>query len=129
MRHSSTGSRQQPVETGPSEGGQDTKVLHIINGEHYAGAERVQDLLAGQLGSLGYPVGLACVKPDQFPKLRQAADAPLYEVPMRSRFDLWPVRRLIAIIREEGYQLLHAHTPRTLLLATLAIVLILLPAK
>ena len=24
-----------------------TRVLHVINGEHYSGAERVQDLLAG----------------------------------------------------------------------------------
>ena len=29
-----------------------TKVLHLINGEFYAGAERVQDLLAMQLGPL-----------------------------------------------------------------------------
>ncbi len=112
-----------PCQPPPASGAHGTtaiKVLHVINGEHYAGAERVQDLLAGQLGSLGYRVGLACVKPGRFPKLRQAADAPLYELPMRGRFDLRPAGRLVRIIRREGYQLLHAHTPRTLLLATLA---------
>ena len=30
------------------------------------------------------------------------------------------LRRLVRVIREEGYQLLHAHTPRTLLVAALA---------
>ena len=30
------------------------RVLHVINGEHYAGAERVQDLLAATLPELGF---------------------------------------------------------------------------
>ena len=29
-------------------------VLHVINGEHYAGAERVQDLLAKRLPEFGF---------------------------------------------------------------------------
>lgn len=95
-------------------------VLHVINGEHYSGAERVQDLLAGRLPECGFQVGLACVKPDKFPELRQTRSAPLYEVPMRGRFDLRPVWRLVRIIRREGYDLVHAHTPRTVLLAALA---------
>ena len=96
------------------------RVLHVINGEHYSGAERVQDLLAQRLPRLGYAVGLACVKPDQFPEMRESRQAPLYEVPMRGKFDLRPVGRLVRIIREEGYDLLHAHTPRTALLAGIA---------
>ena len=96
------------------------RVLHVINGEHYAGAERVQDLLAGRLPELGVEVGLACVKPDQFPRVCDTWDAPLYRVPMKSRFDLRSAGRLVRIVRDEGYQLLHAHTPRTLLVAALA---------
>lgn len=91
------------------------RVLHLINGEHYAGAERVQDLLAAGLGEFGFEVGLACLKPDQFPRKRQNQQAPLYEVPMRSRFDLRPIRQLVRIVRQHDYRLLHAHTPRTLL--------------
>jgi len=37
--------------------------LHLVNGEHYSGAERVQDLLARQLPRFGCEVGFACVKP------------------------------------------------------------------
>ena len=48
------------------------RVLHVINGEHYAGAERVQDLLASRLPELGFEVGFACMKPRLFPELRRA---------------------------------------------------------
>src|SRR4051794_18804302 len=68
-----------------------TRVLHVINGEYYAGAERVQDLLALQLPEFGYDVGFACVKPDRFPHQRRSQAAPLANLSMRSRFDLRPV--------------------------------------
>ncbi len=49
------------------------RVLHVINGEYYAGAERVQDLLAKNLPACGFSTGFACVKPDLFDKLRESA--------------------------------------------------------
>ncbi len=96
------------------------RVLHVINGEHYSGAERVQDLLAAALPSLGFDVGLACVKPGLFPQMRQARTAPLYDLRMNGPVDLRPARRLARLVRREGYALVHAHTPRTALLAALA---------
>lgn len=96
------------------------KVLHVINGEHYAGAERVQDLLALNLPKQGYDVGFACVKPLRFANCRKAKEAPLWQTPMRRRFDLAPARRLAAIIRREGYALVHTHTPRTAFVGRLA---------
>ena len=104
-----------------------TRVLHVINGEHYAGAERVQDLLAAELPGLGFEVGLACLKPDRFPKLRHTTDAPLYELPMRHRFDLRVVWRLVRIVRREGYELLHAHTPRSAMIASAASIIARVP--
>lgn len=93
------------------------RVLHVINGQHYAGAERVQDLLAWGLGQFGFEVGLACLKPGQFPATRQARQAPLYELPMRHPFDLRPVGQLVRIVRRQGYRLLHSHTARSALIA------------
>ncbi len=95
------------------------KILHVINGEHYAGAERVQDLLAMRLGELGFEVGFACLKPGQFAKVRQAKRAPLHEAAMRHRIDLRPIAELVRIVRTEGYQLLHAHTPRSALIGAI----------
>src|SRR5947199_9899838 len=68
------------------------RVLHLINGEHYAGAERVQDLLALCLPEQGFEIAFACVKPVKFPSARQSQNAQLFTLPMRSKFDLRPVR-------------------------------------
>lgn len=96
------------------------RVLHVINGEDYAGAERVQDHLALCLPAEGFEVGFACLKPRRFSEMRRAIDAPLYELPMRSKFDASPIRRLARLLRDEGYALVHTHTPRTALIGGLA---------
>ena len=50
-------------------------VLHIINGEHYSGAERVQDLLALRLPEFGYQVvGPICTAAEA---AARAKDGPL----------------------------------------------------
>ena len=96
------------------------RVLHVINGEHYSGAERVQDLLAQELPACGFDVSFACVKPDRFPEVRKYQAAPLYRVPMQSRFDLHCARQLSQLIQLERFNLVHAHTPRSLLVAAIA---------
>jgi glycosyltransferase involved in cell wall biosynthesis len=96
------------------------RVLHLINGEHYAGAERVQDLLAKRLPECGFSVGFACVKLDVFDAMREARDAPLYEVRMRTKFDLLTARRVAEIVRANDYRILHCHTVRTALIGGIA---------
>lgn len=96
------------------------KVLHIVNGEYYSGAERVQDNLALVLPALGYEVGFVCVKPGRFPEARQSKKSPLYCAPMRSWWDFSPLAMIEATCRREEITLLHAHTPRTALLAARA---------
>ncbi|MEE2640952.1 MAG: glycosyltransferase family 4 protein [Planctomycetota bacterium] len=96
------------------------KVLHVINGEHFSGAERVQDHLAANLPQFGYEVSFACVKPDLFPAKRDYQSAPLYETRMRGRLDILASRQITRLIREHEFDIVHAHTPRSALLATLA---------
>ncbi|MCA9155863.1 MAG: glycosyltransferase [Planctomycetales bacterium] len=96
------------------------RVLHVINGEHYSGAERVQDLLAQRLPDHGIEVAFACVKPARFPRMRRSKETPLYELPMRHRFDLLVPWRLARLIRREGFHLVHAHTPRSALVGRVA---------
>lgn len=103
------------------------RVLHVINGEYYSGAERVQDLLAKNLPTLGVDVGFACVKSGLFAERRSSQDTPLYDITMRSRFDLRAAFKLARIVRQEGYDMIHAHTPRTLLIAVIAGMLTRLP--
>ena len=94
-----------------------TDVLHLINGEHYSGAERVQDLLSMGLPEFGYRVRFACLLPDKFPTRRENLDAPLIECPMRGRADLRVLWSLSHAVRRFEVKLLHAHTPRTALVA------------
>ncbi|MGZ8941898.1 MAG: glycosyltransferase [Methylobacter sp.] len=87
------------------------RVLHVISGEFFAGAERVQDLLALRLPDYGYEVGFVCLKQGKFPSCR-ASTVPLFEMPMKSKFDLVPAWEIAHIVKRDGYTLLHTHGPR-----------------
>jgi glycosyltransferase involved in cell wall biosynthesis len=96
------------------------RVLHIINGDHYAGAERVQDLLALRLPDFGFEASFAVLKGGAFAESRMAREAAIYETPMRGRFDVGLARRIAEIIRREDFALVHAHTARSALVGRLA---------
>jgi len=102
---------QSPTET--------TTVLHIINGEHFSGAERVQQLLGKRLKEFGFNARFACVKPDRFPELCGLSKKQIIETPMRGRFDLRVIAQLTKYVRENSVALLHAHTPRTAMITSL----------
>jgi exopolysaccharide biosynthesis WecB/TagA/CpsF family protein len=99
---------------------QTARVLHVINGEHYSGAERVQDLLAQRLGEFGFTVDFACLKPGMFEGLRQARDAHVFNAPMHRRVDMRPLFALARLIHDHDYVLVHTHTARSALVGRLA---------
>ncbi len=111
-------SAPSPESPAPSPGS--TRVLHIINGDHYAGAERVQDLLALRLPEQGYQASFALLKGGAFAEARMAKSATLYDTPMRGRFDLRQIRHIADIVRREDFALVHAHTARSALVGRLA---------
>ncbi len=95
------------------------KVLHVINGQHFSGAERVQQLLGLRLAEFGFQASFACVKPDRFRRLAQLPSDRVHDFPMRNRVDLKVVGEIAGLVRSQGIQLLHAHTPRTALVTSL----------
>lgn len=95
------------------------KVMHVINGEFFSGAERVQDVLALRLPDYGYEVGFSCVKPAKFSTCRNSTVS-LFEMPMQSKFDLAPAWEIARIVKQDGYALLHTHTPRAALVGRVA---------
>src|SRR5690242_10956974 len=110
-----------PIFVAPASAGTITgRVLHVINGEHYSGAERVQDLLAGRLPQSGFEVAFACLKPGRFETMRSSRNAHVINVPMGSRLDLQPARKLARLVRSEGFSLMHTHTPRAALVGAVA---------
>jgi phosphatidylinositol alpha-mannosyltransferase len=96
------------------------KVLHLINGDFYSGAERVQDLLALNLPAFGYRVSFGTLKRGRFAQCRQASNADLFEVSMHSRLDFHAAWEIAGLLREGAYQLLHTHTPRSAMIGSVA---------
>lgn len=96
-------------------------VLHLINGEFHAGAERVQQLLADALTQFGYRTHFVCLKRGEFQQALEQGPHPSRVVEMRSRLDV--VGRAYAIARyarANGCRLLHSHTARSALVGALA---------
>jgi glycosyltransferase involved in cell wall biosynthesis len=108
--HSTLGS-ELPIRLG--------KVLHVINGEHFSGAEKVQQLLGKQLERFGFEAEFACVKPNRFPELCGLKPGQVSPFPMRGRLDVSVVGKLVKKVRRESFDLLHAHTPRTALVTSM----------
>lgn len=100
--------------------GRMVKVLHVVNGEHYAGAARVQDLLALALPDFGFDVSFASLLSGRFESQRMAQDSPLYHVPMKGRLDFRPVHRMVDLIRNERFDIVHSHTTRSAMVAAAA---------
>lgn len=99
---------------------QTISVLHVINGEHFSGAERVQQNLGLHLEQFGYTSHFVCVKPDKFPQVSGLPAERVHTAAMRSRFDWRAVDRVCDLVQETNSFLLHAHTPRTALVAAFA---------
>jgi len=91
------------------------KVLHIINGEFFAGAERVQDLLALNLPKFGYECDFVCLKEGVFNDKRQSK-TPLTIFSMQSKFDLSVSKKIIELAKLQDYKLIHTHTARNALI-------------
>ncbi|MBX3422500.1 MAG: glycosyltransferase [Pirellulaceae bacterium] len=95
------------------------KVLHVINGEHFSGAERVQQLLGKCLGDFGVQSEFVCLKPGKFPSLCGLEPDRVTSIPMRGRADLRVVHQLAEKVCAQEFDLLHAHTPRSALITAL----------
>lgn len=90
-----------------------TRVLHVVNGEHFAGAERVQQHLGRLLPLEGVSPTFLCCKSGEFPSRSQLPAELIETAPMRHRFDFRPVVSAIVGLQARcGIDLLHAHTPR-----------------
>ena len=94
------------------------RVLHLINGEHFSGAERVQDLLGLALPQFGFEADFACLKSGKFPEVRKS-QSNLFEIDMGSSYNIFCYRKIAKIARETNCVALHAHTPRTLMIGAL----------
>lgn len=96
------------------------RVLHVVNGEHYAGAARVQDLLALHLPENDFDVQFATLLPGRFAQQRVCQDVPLEFFPMKHRLDIGPAKAIAKLAKQNGISLLHSHTTRSAMIAAAA---------
>ena len=99
------------------------RVLHVVNGELFSGAERVQSHLGRCLPRFGVTADFACVKPGRFAELldEQRGDwGWRHDAPMTGRLDVRAAWRVRDLVQQQGYHLLHAHTPRSAMIASIA---------
>ena len=102
---------------------QNIDVLHVVNGEHFSGAERVQSHLGRCLPRYGVKADFACVKPGKFFELLNEKESEWgtgWDIAMSNRFDLRSANDIRRLVKQQGYRLLHAHTPRTAMITSLA---------
>lgn len=92
-------------------------VLHIINGEHFSGAERVQQLLGKRLPDECVDPYFVCLKEGKFQDHCGLDSKRVLIEPMRSRLDWRSVSRITSLVRSLEVDLLHAHTPRGAMIA------------
>ena len=103
--------------------GPDISVLHVVNGEHFSGAERVQSHLGRCLPRFGVRADFACVCPGRFAERLEAGDGSegqCERLPMKHRADVGAAWRLAKLVRRRGDAIMHAHTPRTAMLTSIA---------
>jgi glycosyltransferase involved in cell wall biosynthesis len=97
---------------------QELSVLHIINGEHFSGAERVQQLLGKRLPEFGVGADFACLKVGKFGINSDLPPERLFSVPMKGRFDREIANRIVRLVEAGEYDIIHAHTPRSAMIAS-----------
>ncbi|TEB04284.1 D-inositol 3-phosphate glycosyltransferase [Pelotomaculum schinkii] len=96
------------------------KVVHIIGGGEFGGAERHIINLAGALNPQMVEVTVCCLFSDPFVGIAAQAGLNAFDVTMRNRTDLSVVGKLASIIRNNNFDIVHTHGVRANLLGRLA---------
>ncbi|TEB17715.1 D-inositol 3-phosphate glycosyltransferase [Pelotomaculum sp. FP] len=96
------------------------KVVHIIGGGEFGGAERHIINLAGALNPQMVEVTVCCLFSDPFVGIAAQAGINAFDVTMRNRTDLSVVGKLASIIRKNNFDIVHTHGVRANLLGRLA---------
>jgi len=96
------------------------KVLHIIGGGEFGGAERHILNLCGALDTKAVEITVCCLFNEPFAKIAARAGIRCLVLPMRHKADFSVAGKLAALIRNNGFDLVHTHGVRANLLGRLA---------
>ncbi len=96
------------------------KVLYLINYAGSGGSERYVELLAGYYHGSKCSCGLCYNVDGPLVEKMEALGIPVYQLPMTSPLDLSAAKKLAALVKKEGYDVIHAQYPRENDIAILA---------
>jgi len=96
------------------------RVLHVIGGGEFGGAERHILNLAAALDPAEVSLAVACLFSRPFADMARQAGLEAYAFPMRHKVDFRVVGRLVKLIGEGGFQVVHTHGVRANLIGRLA---------
>lgn len=96
------------------------RVLQLVNGEYYAGAERVQEMLLRYLDPHLFETHCVALINGVFVRRAQALGMPVTLLPMRHKADITVIRELARFLRKEQIAVVHTHTVRTNLVGRIA---------
>lgn len=95
-------------------------VLHVANGEYFAGAEQVVMTIGQNVDPQRFPFALACLFDGPLAGRAREANLDVVAVPMRSKLDFSVVPKLVSLIKRKRVGLIHTHTVRSNLVGRLA---------
>ena len=96
------------------------KVLYLINYAGSGGSERYVELLAKYYHGSKCDCGLCYNVDGPLVEKMKALGIPVYQLPMTSPLDMAAARKLAALVKREGYDVIHAQYPRENDIAILA---------
>ena len=96
------------------------KVLHIIGGGEFGGAEKHILNLAGAVDPMAVELTVCCLFSAPFVEIAAGAGINALAIPMRSKVDFAVARKLSALIQSGEFDLVHTHGVRANLLGRLA---------
>ena len=88
------------------------KVLYLINYAGSGGSERYVELLAGYYHNNKASCGLCYNVDGPLVEKMRLLGIPVHQLPMQSPLDLSAAKKLAALVKKEGYDVIHAQYPR-----------------
>lgn len=96
------------------------KVLHIIGGGEFGGAEQHLITLLRHINRQEFEIHVACLFAKPLAPLVVKEGFAVHVFPMASKFDLKPINGMASLIKKEGFDIVHTHGVRANLVGRLA---------
>lgn len=96
------------------------KVLHIIGGGEFGGAEQYMLTLAKHINKSEVELHVACLFEEPLAPLVKKLGVPAHVFPMRNKLDLKTIGEVASLIKMEGFHIVHTHGVRANLIGRVA---------